>query len=203
MQRRAELSDEKDFRWIIDFESDYLYRNFPGSAHPNKLTKVPFIYSPVLTVPYGLFYTLRKTASTFTAKTDNGQYVSNLGNVADVMAVNIYVKPNTGLTLLVNTKPHPVKAPGEVYFINTCSKPGSGQHCEVDPSSTDEALRSDFYLHYKGFERDQMPKYGLWLDQTHSQTAKPDICDLGQITPREMSLTDEAPCAAAGYGGGH
>jgi hypothetical protein len=203
VQRRTELTDGRDFRWIIDFESDYFYRNFPGSAHPDKLPKVPHIYKPVLAVPSGLFYTLRKTASTFEIKTTGGPfYRSELGNVADVIGANVYVKPGTGLTLFVNTKPHQVQAPGEIYFINTCTKSAAGDHCDADPSSSDKTRRGDFYLHYKGFELEGKPEYELFLLESHSHSVLPDVvCAPGKLNPYSR-LTDESPCAAAGYSGG-
>ncbi len=202
VQRRSDLSDDRDFRWIIDFESDYLYRNFPGSAHPDKLPKVPHIYKPALTVPSGLFYTLRKTASTFELKTPDHIYRSELGNVADVLGANVYVKQGTGLSLFVNARAHRVQAPGEIYFINTCTKPSAGDHCDADPSSSDKKVRGDFYLHYKGFELEGKPEYELFLLQGGTQSAIVDVVCAPERLGPHITLTDESPCATVGYGGG-
>ena len=66
---RRELRDDRDFRWIVDFDSDYLYgKHLPGSSH---LQTKPDVYSPVLRVTSGLFYTLHKTGSTFLARSDD------------------------------------------------------------------------------------------------------------------------------------
>jgi len=45
------LSDPKDFRWIIDFESDYLY----GTQFPEGLPKRKNVYRPTLNVTNGSF----------------------------------------------------------------------------------------------------------------------------------------------------
>ncbi len=203
VQRRTDLSDPLDFRWIVDFESEYLYRNFPGFPHPEKLPRVSHIYRPKFTVPSGLFYTLRKTLSTFEARSIGGNLASRLGNVADVIGANIYVKQGKGLTLTVNTKEHVVKAPGEVYFINKCTMNSSGNLCKPDPESPDRKLRGDFYLHYKAFELEGKPEYELVL------VGRPLASEIKQAkvecNPTDIPydlISDESPCAAAGYSSG-
>jgi hypothetical protein len=205
VQRRTELTDDRDFRWIIDFESDYAYRNFPGSAHPDKLPKVPHIYKPIINIPKGLFYTLRKTGSRFELKTTSGPfYRSELGSVADVIGANIYVEPNSSVKLFVNSNSRAVQvqAPGEIYFINTCTKNSNGDHCDAIPDSTNKEERGDFFLHYKAFDLEGKPEYELFsVDESHPSPADPDVvCALDLL--RSHSLTDESPCAAVGYSGG-
>lgn len=201
-QKRADLNDPKDFRWIVDFESDYVYRNFPGAAQADKLTKIPFIYRPRFTVPCGLFYTLRKTASTFFLKSNVGNLERELGNVADVIGANVYVKPGESVNLSVNTKPYKIQAPGEIYFINTCTKTAGGGVCTPKPSDPNKKLRGDFYLHYKGFELEGRPEFELLLRQAQQQSARPDVfCNPKALDPH-VETSDESPCAAAGYSGG-
>src|SRR6266567_733331 len=116
VRSRKDLDNPKDFRWIIDFESDYLYRNF-ASSNLTSLPKIKGVYRPRFQITNALFYTLRKTASTFRAQSRDGAYVSDLGNVADFIGANVYVEPKSSVTLTINSTSYEIQAPGEIYFL--------------------------------------------------------------------------------------
>ena len=213
IQSRAELLDH-DFRWIIDFDSDYLYgKHFAPGTHT--LVKKG-IYKPTLTLKNGFFYTLRKTASTFRAQTSNGVWVSDLGKVADVIAANIYLKNGGKITLSSSSQNDiVVKAPGEIYFRNHCYLNANKDECIHEPHNVgDKTRRSDFYLNYQAFDHRQGMKestdeYQLYLHDSYTQTVSPGRCEginFESLTPTQrehIRLTDESPCAAVGYGDAH
>ena len=209
---RADLTDSKDFRWILDFESDYLYRKFASGGVPRKSN----IYKPVFSVPHGLFYTFHKTASTFEVKTASNQHRSLIGPVADWIVANIYVNRGTGVTLNINGTNYPIPAPAEIYFLNLCFKGNS--HCDAIPTSSDRKKRGDFFLNYKAFDRGNTPELELFLVQsnplTEVSTDLQHLQDVLRLFPeheqqheKSQSLfsrvvNDESPCAGAGYSGG-
>ena len=196
---RRELTDPKDFRWIIDFESHYLYRKH----QPATLEKKQNVYSPVLTVEKGIFYTLHKTGSTFLARSEDCKYFSDLGNVADYIGANIYVKSG-GVTVNVDGAEFTVQAPGEIYFDNHCmNEDNEEMKCNFDPESTDKKKRSDFFLNYKAFDRKTHPEYHLHLLQKNAPVVLDVICERSRYEKmiEEKKLNDESPCSAAGYGG--
>ncbi len=199
---RQELTDDQDFRWMVDFESDYL--------HGKYLKKNKSIYRPILTVEYGIFYTLRKTASTFRAQTEDGNYVCHLGNVANIMGANVYVESRSHVRLIVDNKCYEVYAPGEIYFKNHCMKDDTEDYCDFNPYNlNDKKKRSDFFLNYKAFDRAGSPEFQLFIAERRDQTMTPEVvCEKDRLTPkerptREDRLNDEAPCSGAGYGKGN
>jgi hypothetical protein len=193
---RQQLSYYEDFRWIIDFESPYL--------HGKHLEKNKSVYGPRLTVPSGIFYTLRKTASTFRAQTQDGSHVCQLGNVADIMGVNVYIESRSVVTLKVDGVPYEISAPGEIYFRNHCVQDNTPDgHCVAEPYNLkDKKKRSDFFLNYKAFDRGSAPEYQLFLAESHEQTHQPDVICEKSAYRKPKKYNDEAPCSAAGYGSG-
>ena len=219
--QRRDLDDLQDFRWLIDFESDYLYRKF-FSVGQQFLPHNSGVYNPIVSVPYGIFYTLHQTASTFILQTKDGKYVSDLGPVADIIAANIYVKPNATIEININNSPQPiaVQAPAEIYFLNPClGDPTNNYHCESEPYNLDhKELRGDFFLNYRAFQHGSAPEYELFIaenlkyDDTnlglnclrvrreqHTTDKHKRIFRDGQI----IFVSDEAPCSGTGYGGGY
>jgi hypothetical protein len=215
---RQDLADY-DFRRIIDFESDYMYRPSLPQGAP-RLEPRKGIYRPTLSIPFGLFYTLRITNSTFRAQNANGTQISDLHKVADIMAASIFVDEGTAINLTVNNVAHRVEAPGEIYFLNHCYKDSQmSDYCVPEPYNMhDKKKRNDFYLQYKAFKRPaERDEYELVVAQgvpdsppipghlqcydrvamSHSKSARMD-----RVGPFSERLTDEAPCAASGYGGG-
>jgi len=205
-----------DWRWIVDFESNYLYLKHLEPAGPKRLKKNRNVYKTMFTVKNGLFYTLRKTASTFRAQTKNGKHVTDLGNIADVHGANIYLLPGGKVTLTVTGKaPVDLIAPAEIYFSNRCLKDPDGDphapenHCDAEPYNLEEKKkRNDFYLNYQAFDygvgtAQGTKEYELFLLEKHYQTAEPEppvVCESDRFARKK--LTDEAPCAGSGYGGG-
>ena len=191
---RQDLTTYEDWRWIVDFESDYLYGK--------ELPKNKNVYGPRLTVPAGIFYTLRKTASTFRAQTTDGLHVCQLGNVADLLGVNIYIESGSYVKLTIDGgTPYQISAPGEIYFKNHCRQKGTpDEHCDFKPYNLqDKKKRSDFFLNYKAFDRGSSPEYQLYLAESHDQTHIPDvICERSAYTPSKQN--DEAPCSGVGFG---
>jgi len=211
---RADLKDAKDFRWIIDFDSDYLYgKHF--AAGTRTVRKKAATYKPKLVLKNGIFHTLRKTASTFWVQPAQPPYppdnwISELGNVADIIGVNIYLKDNGKITLSYDSKRMEIPPGGEIYFHNHCFKSNPNDPCTVEPNNVvNRKKRSDFYLNYDAFYYDkdmkeQTYEYELFLRDSYLQTASPEIkCEkkhFDEMSDRERRLTDEAPCAATGYG---
>jgi hypothetical protein len=193
---RRQLKDDNDFRWIVDFESDYLYKS--------SLTKKKSVYGPVLKIENGIFYTLHKTASTFVARSDDNKYFCDMANIADYIAVNVYVKSG-GVELKINDDiTFPVDVGGEIYFSNHCMNENTNDKCKFYPHEDEKEKRSDFFLNYKAFDRKGLPEYHLHLLERHDPT-RPDIECLRQkfakMKPEEITNSDESPCSAAGYGG--
>jgi hypothetical protein len=198
---RAELTDPKDFRWMMDLESDYF--------HGISLEKKPSVFKPILSVPCGLFYTHHKTGSRFRVQPAEGPPVNDLGNVADILAANVYVTLGASVELRVNDQPHAIQAPGEVHFNNHCH---SGSACTPQPHNLqDRRKRSDFYMNYEAFDRKTEPEYQLYL--LHTGTPNPPegtsckeyriLTEDRHAADREVIfLNDEAPCTGTGYGGG-
>lgn len=194
VDRREQLTSIRDFRWIMDFESDYFY-----GAHLDRKKEV---YMPTLSVPCGLFYTLHKTASTFRAQPPAGPHYSDLGSVADVLAANIYVRPGRSIKLVINDTDYYIDAPGEVYFLNHCH---GGSACTPEPNNVqNKKERSDFYLNFEAFHLNSGDEeYELYLLHGHRPTRIVTVCK--ELTPRKLEerrLSDEAPCSGTGFGGG-
>jgi hypothetical protein len=196
---RRDLTYDEDFRWIIDFESDYLYRKHPQAG--SVLEKNKDVYSPVLLVQYGIFYTLHKTASTFLARSEDNKYFIDLANVAQIIAANVYVRSGPVMLTVNNRPPVPIHPPAEIYFKNHCKK-GTG-HCEFESTHTDKKKRSDFFMNYEAFERKGAPEYYLHLLQAKTPQIPNVICERGRFSKliEEKKFNDESPCSAAGYGG--
>jgi hypothetical protein len=201
---RRKLAHKNDFRWIVDFESNYLYGKYLKTLEKNKS-----VYNPTVSIKNGLFYTIRKTVSTFRAQTRDGNLVSDMGNIADVIGANIYLAEGGTVTLKVaGSEPKTLQAPAEVYLINHCRKDSvnhSVNPCEANPYDLeDKKARSDFFLNYKAFELNGMREYELFLAETYGNPEVPQgiICRSDDfIVTEEKKLHDRAPCAGVGYGG--
>jgi hypothetical protein len=198
---RGELAYDEDFRWIIDFESDYLYRKHLSANSHLELREN--VYSPVLNVKHGIFYTLQKTSSTFLARSEDGNNYVYMSNAPYIMAANVYVKSGS-VTLKVDDVTFPIQPPGEIYFKNHCIKGSTPCHEFFNPNHTDKKKRSDFFLNYKAFDRKGHSEYQLHLLDSKDQIQPPNvICERSRFTSmnfEEKKSNDESPCSAAGYG---
>lgn len=195
------LSDPKDFRSIVDFESDYLY----GTQFPEGVPKRKNVYRPTLTVTNGLFYVMRTTGSTFRAQPADGTetYVSDLGSVADVLGANVYLNPGGFVKLTVNGAEKKIHAPGEIYFMNHCFYDSAMTiECKPEPyNMQDKKRRNDFFLNYKAFKRGGAKECELFMVEGYDEEYPVEVVCHPEWFIKER-LTDESPCAGSGYGGG-
>jgi hypothetical protein len=186
---------DSDFRWVVDFES----ANFYGQPVRKVFSGV---YLTQLTVKNALFYAIQKTSSTFRRQTSNGDYVKELGPIAEFIGANIYLKSGGSVKLTAGSEVRTLTKAGgpyEIHFINECKKRGTTAHCSFNPHNLlDPTERNDFYMNYDGIDLTSLgadtPKLELVLAQTGTATW-PDIC--GQ----EFRANDEAPCSGTGFGG--
>ena len=196
-----------DFRHVMDLEGAKWYRQ--------RLNWRSDGYKPGLIIENGLFYTLLRTGSTFkkqiagTSPTSAGDPI---GSVASYVGVNIYLKPRGRVTLKIPQAQIDLsleQAAGrhEIHFENTCSKRLLGTDCVFRYGHADETERNDFYMHSEAVESIIGDKYQLVRVDGPSTPPFPDICSHHRSTrenqqslEKKMMMTDEAPCAALGYG---
>lgn len=184
---------ESDFRNVPDLEGPDWYKK--------DLTPQPDVYDPKLKVENGLFYTHKRTTSTFRRQTYNGKDVLEVGSVADYIGTNIYLKPGGQVKLTVGTQVIPLpQAAGvkyEVQFYNHCFNKEKNKDCadEFFPYDlSDKTERNDFYMNHEALLNPQADEYLLVIAARGPRSA-PDICG----SPGRV--TDEAPCAGVGFGG--
>jgi hypothetical protein len=185
---------DNDFRYMPNLEGPEWYQQ--------PLTRKAGFYSPTLVVPHGLFYTLRKTSSTFRRQKPEGDDVLEVKNIADYVGANIYLKPggkvelNIGGTVKVLQQATNVKY--EIHFVNHCKDKATGNDCEKEFKPyhlTDKTKRNDFYMNFEALEGlSPESEYHLIIEKKGTPK-RPDIC---RTVAR---ATDEAPCSAVGFGG--
>jgi hypothetical protein len=195
-----------DFRHVIDLEDPKWYGR--------RLHWKPDVYKPSMSIKNGLFYTLLKTGSTFKKQRQGESPTSPgvpIGSVAAYVGVNIYLKPRGRVTLKIPEAGIDLtleQAPGvkhEIHFNNDCSKRWLGTECRFNPEHLDETERSDFYMHRDAVDLGTGDKYQLVREQRADKVPAPEICLLAHSThlsQARRTVTDEAPCAALGYGYG-
>jgi hypothetical protein len=201
-----------DFRWLPDLGEFYSQL---------KIKKNQF--KPVVRIKDGTFYTRMITTSLF-QRVDSTYHLSDqagtiVGHVAHIMAAAIALAP--GQRLLVERKDkdgNPVGAPTpvehsttdvfELQFVNKCPKDACDKPEPCHESK--EEKRNDFHFMRKVLDDlDEKPKYSIALakGEVEPLPTPPSCTDLkfkeGDYCGASlMRLTDEAPCAGAGYGGG-
>lgn len=193
--RESEDNDPKDFRWMLDLEGAHFY--------DTRLTHYADTITPSFRLNNGLFYTLQKTKSTF-KRVDpkaHGEPPHHLGNVASIIAANIYLPPIDGYALLrindVRIRLDSIEnTQYQLDITNECNVSGE---CDYDPGAGSKQERNDFYLHFDTFKvPDGRPEYELVLESFGDFPEKPDACSEETKPP----LNDRAPCAPVGFGGG-
>jgi len=192
--RRDRIRDPYDFQWIIDFEARECYGNQPLEVSLST-------YKPQIKVSPAIFFTLKTTLGKFFIRTADsspmpgtGANFNEFGPVAEYIAANIYLIPNSGsVTLTVDGESKSISK-GQIHFFNDCDD--QGRPCEWHPKEPDKRKRNDFYLHYAAIT--SLPELELRLHEEVTPDGPPDV-----ICPsiRKRS-NDNAPCAGAGYGGG-
>ena len=201
-----EGNDCHDWRWVLDFEQPPFYHD------PIKLK--PKTVSSVISINHGLFYTLRRTTSTFELLPGSGESVP-IGNVAQFLGGNIYLKDDGDVTLTVRY-PFPKESitrtlkrmPGTYYQIdirNDCLKP-DGTYCKFEKPDhpTDKKKRNDFYLYYDCFKVPSgAHEIGLKLKQRGEAPHLPDYVVYENESQEHLDANNDSPCGAvvAGRGG--
>jgi len=182
---------DNDFSWIVNLESQDWY----GPNH----RPLAAVYDPRLIVTNGLFYTLMKTSSTFRRQQADGEDHRTIGNIAQYVAANIYLRPGGQVKLTLPKQPQPIllqqdpNASYEIHFMNTCFKKGTHTACDFKPYHPNKVMRSDFYMHFDGIHPQPAAELELVVGiGTQGTTA--GICGEG-------SANDESPCSAVGFGG--
>lgn len=175
---------EKDFRWVVDLESDEFYSQ--------GYDKKP-VFDAILRVRHGVFFTRKRTKFVL----DKVQTfpigflrLDSLSRPGDDIAVNIELAANEYVSLVVNEDEiiQLLASAGksyEVRFIHDCRE--HNQICHFQSDSWLESSRNDFHFH-----RDAL-SLGVFKAR-YSLVVAP-----GQLAePNAMS--DESPCMGAGFG---
>jgi hypothetical protein len=182
--------EEKDFRWIVDLEN--------GEFYGRKLEKNPDAFKPKLRLKHGLFYTYRKTNSTFKVRKAQSGSERPLGQIAHLVGANIYLARGGYAALRLGDQELRFnQRPGkkyEIHFKNDCEGEYEPRH------PTDKRRRNDFHCY---FEAVDVPpgeeEYELILDRG-GRAAGRRVQDLALVGGVEIRSTDDAPCASSGYG---
>jgi hypothetical protein len=189
--RTQSISDERDWRWILDLERDI----YPDK----KLTKHRNRFKPGLNMNRGLFYTFHRTRSSFKKAPASGtSSPSSLGHVAHVVGANIYLDPFQTATLSIKRETYSfLAAPGLTYQIdidNSCTD------CRFNPNGGTKEERNDFYLYYDLFDVPTgEPVFDLIVETERAPRRPTGICP--EVTSLSKLSTDPAPCGPAGAGG--
>jgi hypothetical protein len=190
--RSSSSNDDKDFRWVLDFEGPDFY---PPPLPP--LKKNTALLKPSLLVDNGLFFTFYKTKSTFKKHPTTSGPDTSLNTIGDIVGANIYLSSGGSVHLtidgVVTTLSPSAGTTYEVDVFNLCNASFPG--CKFNPSSTKKERRNDFYIYYHTFD---VPAG----DQEHeliniNPVAASNIAMCG--TPPDH-LSDRAPCGLACFG---
>jgi hypothetical protein len=191
--------DPMDFRWLIDL--DEYYQDSGGKAFGRRKA-----FQPVVRVKNGTFYTRKITTDNIFQRIDSNyplsrQFGTIIGRLPLAMAAAIHLQP-TERVLLEYTykdghKQSKELAPAagkilELDFFSRCDE----SVCKPEPChDSDETKRNDFYFMRKVLDLPGgLPKYSFALAEAANKPAPfPATCH---------KLTQEAPCAGAGFGGG-
>lgn len=145
----APPSDPRDFRFVPDFEGDDFYGP-TLTPQQSTLAKNPQVMAPRVYIHNGLFYTWRNTKTIFEATPDNGAPNNFLGQMADIVAVNIYLNAGGTAQLFRDGNPvlpSPINSNShfQVDILNNCDR-GSATACHHVPESPDKRERNDFFF---------------------------------------------------------
>ena len=176
--RATYQGDDKDFRWLLDFEKP--------PCNNGKVSRKEDKFNTKMKVRHGVFYTYKHTGSTFLLDDGSG-HDTKLGYVPKAMAADIKLVAGEcvsfkikGKQILPKSLCHGTKY--EIFFLNEC-----------DHTCHD----SDFYL---AFDSIKNPKrFNLKLEKLNDNGPTKGLC---LAIPTIHKLTDEAPCMAGGFGAG-
>ena len=190
-------NDPKDWRWVLDVESNLLY--------PNGVSEIPATLKPSVYVNNGLFYTYYKTKSTYKLHPSSGGGSDiRIGTYAEILACNIYLGLGSSLTLNIPPFPMPITLAGgfglkyQIDITNNCRK--NGERCKFTQSGPKEN-RNDFYLYYETFNRPpQRPEYELQLENEIEDQPVFDICRERNADKRNIDSSKDSPCGGIVHG---
>ena len=170
---------EHDFRWLLDFEGDDLYKK--------KFSKNSGVFFKKLYVSHGTFYTYQRTQSLFDIRGGAKEYTGI--HLARIMAADIELGQRECMALKFDGRDvlaHPLcwkqGTEYEVHFTNECYKP-DGMPC------TD----GDFYLNFDLIKIHPKDRFEIVLNKYYTEQ-DPHICEA------RYRVSDEAPCMGAGFG---
>jgi hypothetical protein len=184
---RDDDDDERDWRWMIDFED----RVYPEGVQGVIWEAI----QPGITIDNGLFHTYLRTDSQFDLVPEGGGADIPLNSIAQQVAANIYLAPGgtvqlTGGPVGNRVLTHEKNRTYEVYISNLCNGKNNAS-CDYDSNAGTKKGRNDFFLHYETFNRPlARPEYMLIkrADSMNKLLA-------------ELFIMDDAPCGSVGYGG--
>jgi hypothetical protein len=170
--------DREDIRWLIDL-ADW----FPGSVAQ------PGMFSPILEVFHGMFFTLVRSNSTFNQTLSNGIPVNPMGYVSRYLGVDIELRSKQSVTLQIGGAspihlPSGASTSAEVVFANEC----------VDCNTSDF---HDLIAALGSVPTD----YDLGVDIPVNLQNLPGGCFQTAKGPFSEFNTDPSPCMGAGFGG--
>lgn len=193
-----------DFRRMIDMQSESWYSDVPTKTTPNG------IYAARLFIRHGTFFTLAPTALSLKKvfKVESAvPPISNipvpiggdLGKPAAHVGCDILLNGTEKVVLRVNGRVISLPEDGqtgryEVAFSNTCYD-NQAQVCHFDWRNFRESLRNDFHHH-----RDILRLPGYAIRYAVILAEVPSLTVLGN---EDKANSADAPCMAAGYGGGN
>lgn len=191
-----ETTSDEAFRWVIDMQSDPWYRGVgtkPG-------------YKAKLYVRNGTFFTRSLTRYELSQFDLGSLSIAHLSKTADVVGCNFNLAAGQTVLLKVNGREFTFpERPGlkyEIRFSNLCTTGGRLGPCDFYWWSPVESLRNDFHHHRDALDL----KPG---DKKYSVILKPGVLPQGRRDPPrfrdrlKILNTNDAPCMAAGYGGGN
>jgi hypothetical protein len=183
-------NDPKDWRWVLDVESDLMY--------PTGVSESPETLKPSVFINNGLFYTYYKTKSTFLLHPSDSSGDKRIGTYAEILACNIYLATGSNVTISIPPLPIPITLvgiPGFKYQIditNNCKK--NGQRCRFTQSGPKEN-RNDFYLYYQTFALPpRRPEYELRLENEVEDQTVLDICQERNSEKKNIDSSRSSPC---------
>lgn len=189
-------NDPKDWRWVLDVESNLLY-----SAG---VSEIPETLKPSVYINNGLFYTYYKTKSTYLLHPSDNSGDKRIGTYAEILACNIYLGRGSTVTLSIPPLPLPITLVGgiglkyQIDITNNCRK--NGQRCTFNPAGPKHE-RNDFYLYYETFNRlPNQPEYELKLEQKVEDQPVFDICQERVPEKKNIDSSKDSPCGAVVHG---
>lgn len=185
---RSPGDDEKDWRWIIDFEDKVYPMGVQG--------KIWEAMQPGVTINNGLFHTDLLTHAQFDLVPEGGGAAIPLNSIAHMVAANIYLAP--GGTVHITGGPvgdllleYKKNRTFEVFVSNLCDG-DIHPPCDYQPDAGSKEGRNDFFLHYETFNPAlNKPEYMLVKRET----------PVDGLLRTENFISDDSPCGSVGYGG--